>query len=124
MTSNRDNTVFEKTSFLHGVNSPFIKELYLTISEAGSDVNFQHINLLADFMTNNGVLTSINRHGLNKLDTDVLARASFEETLELFLKTSNQRLNLAIIYQEEKILNYKLLEQKITLLLNHLIKEL
>ena len=29
MTSNRDNTVFEKTSFLHGVNSPFIKELYL-----------------------------------------------------------------------------------------------
>ena len=47
-----------------------------------------------------------------------------KKELELFLKTSNKRLNLAIIYQEEKILNYKLLEQKITLLLNHLIKEL
>jgi len=29
MASNRDNTIFEKTSFLHGNNSPFIKELYL-----------------------------------------------------------------------------------------------
>ena len=29
MASNRDNTIFEKTSFLHGSNSPFIKELYL-----------------------------------------------------------------------------------------------
>jgi len=29
MTSNKDNIVFEQTSFLHGTNSPFIKELYL-----------------------------------------------------------------------------------------------
>jgi len=29
MTFNRDNLIFEKTSFLHGNNSPFIKELYL-----------------------------------------------------------------------------------------------
>ncbi len=29
MTSNKDNLTFEKTSFLHGNNSPFIKELYL-----------------------------------------------------------------------------------------------
>jgi len=29
MTSNRDNIIFEKTSFLQGGNSPFIKELYL-----------------------------------------------------------------------------------------------
>ena len=33
MTSNRDNTIFEKTSFLQGVNSPFIKELYLQYLE-------------------------------------------------------------------------------------------
>ena len=29
MSSNRDNTIFEKTSFLQGSNSSFIKELYL-----------------------------------------------------------------------------------------------
>ena len=29
MTSNKDNIIFEKTSFLQGSNSPFIKELYL-----------------------------------------------------------------------------------------------
>ena len=29
MTSNKDNIFFEKTSFLQGINSPFIKELYL-----------------------------------------------------------------------------------------------
>ena len=29
MASNKDNIIFEKTSFLQGGNSPFIKELYL-----------------------------------------------------------------------------------------------
>jgi len=29
MTSNKDNIIFEKTSFLQGYNSPFIKKLYL-----------------------------------------------------------------------------------------------
>ena len=29
MASNKDNIIFEKTSFLQGHNSPFIKELYL-----------------------------------------------------------------------------------------------
>ena len=29
MASNKDNLIFEKTSFLHGSNGPFIKELYI-----------------------------------------------------------------------------------------------
>ena len=33
MASNRDNKIFEKTSFLQGSNSPFIKELYLKYLE-------------------------------------------------------------------------------------------
>ena len=44
--------------------------------------------------------------------------------LELFLESNNQQLNLAIIYQEEEILDYKTLEQKINLLLSRLIKRL
>ena len=44
--------------------------------------------------------------------------------LELFLESNNQQLNLAIIYQEEEILDYKTLEEKINLLLSRLINEL
>ena len=33
MASNKDNIIFEQTSFLQGSNSPFIKELYLQYLE-------------------------------------------------------------------------------------------
>ena len=33
-------------------------------------------------MTHTGGITSIDRHGINRLDTDPLARASFEKTIE------------------------------------------
>ena len=44
-----------------------------------------------------------------------------KKELELFLERNNQQLNLAIIYQEEEIMDYKVLEQKINLLLTRLI---
>ena len=47
-----------------------------------------------------------------------------KKQLEYFLESTNQQLNLAIIYQEEEILDYKTLEEKINLLLSRLIKEL
>ena len=47
-----------------------------------------------------------------------------KKKLECFLESTNQQLNLAIIYQEEEILDYKTLEEKINLLLSRLIKEL
>ena len=39
-------------------------------------------------MTNNGSLTSIDRHGLNRLETDPLARASFEKTVDQLLNAA------------------------------------
>ena len=44
--------------------------------------------------------------------------------LESFLEKHNQQLNLAIIFQEEEILDYLTLEQKINLLLIRLMSEL
>ena len=41
--------------------------------------------MLADVMTNTGSITSIDRHGINRLDTDPLGRASFEKTIEQLL---------------------------------------
>ncbi|MDA0890622.1 MAG: ribonuclease P protein component [Bacteroidetes bacterium] len=64
------------------------------------------------------------------VDRNVLKRRIKEayrlqkKKLECFLESTNQQLNLAIIYQEEEILDYKTLEEKINLLLSRLIKEL
>ena len=44
--------------------------------------------------------------------------------LEKYLKSNNHHLNLAIIYQKQEILDYKLIEVKIKLLLSRLKEEL
>ena len=59
-----------------------IREVTAVFAANGSAVNHQHVSIFGDLMTNVGSLTSIDRHGLNKLDTDPLARASFEKTVE------------------------------------------
>jgi DNA-directed RNA polymerase II subunit RPB1 len=59
----------------------FIKELTTAIESAGAYCNVQHIELLADAITHPGELIAVSRHGANKLDTDPLSRASFEETV-------------------------------------------
>jgi ribonuclease P protein component len=44
--------------------------------------------------------------------------------LEKYLKSNNHQFNLAIIYQKHEILDYKLIEEKIKLLLSRLKEEL
>ena len=44
--------------------------------------------------------------------------------LEVVLDSKKKQLNLAIIYQYDKLLNYNVLEQKISLLLKRLINEI
>jgi len=51
-------------------------------------VNYHHIALLVDVMTHSGTLISIDRHGINRQDTDPLSRASFEKTMEQFLNAA------------------------------------
>jgi DNA-directed RNA polymerase II subunit RPB1 len=55
---------------------------------SGNPLNVTHLALLADVMTNTGNITSIDRHGINRLDTDPLSRASFEKTVEQLLMAS------------------------------------
>jgi len=59
-----------------------IREIIQVLQGNGSGTNYQHISIFGDLMTNLGTLTSIDRFGLNKLDTDPLARASFEKTVD------------------------------------------
>lgn len=53
-----------------------------------SNISFHHLSLLADLMTNTGILTSIDRHGLHKLNVDALAKASFEKPVEQLLNAA------------------------------------
>jgi DNA-directed RNA polymerase II subunit RPB1 len=51
-------------------------------------INYHHISLLCDRMTCNDKMVSIFRHGINNDDIGPIAKASFEETPEMFLKAA------------------------------------
>ena len=60
-----------------------MKELINTFASGGADnINHNHLSVLVDFMSANGEITSIDRHGLGKLDVDPLAKCSFEKTMD------------------------------------------
>ena len=44
-------------------------------------INYRHVALLVDAITNKGTMVSVNRHGINQGDNGPLAKCSFEETV-------------------------------------------
>jgi DNA-directed RNA polymerase II subunit RPB1 len=54
----------------------------------GTYINYHHLTLLCDRMTYNSSMTSIFRHGINNDDIGPIAKASFEETPEMFLRAA------------------------------------
>ncbi|KAL1747355.1 hypothetical protein HDZ31DRAFT_32193 [Schizophyllum fasciatum] len=65
-----------------------LKELKSCIEFDGSYVNYRHIALLCDLMTQRGTLMAITRHGINRSDTGALMRCSFEETVEILMEAA------------------------------------
>jgi DNA-directed RNA polymerase beta' subunit len=53
-----------------------------------SDVNQAHINVLVDTMTHLGFIISIDRHGVPKLESEVMAKAAFEMTMDHFVNAA------------------------------------
>lgn len=51
-------------------------------------INYHHLSLLCDRMTCNDKMVSIFRHGINNDNIGPIAKASFEETPEMFLKAA------------------------------------
>ena len=51
-------------------------------------INYQHISILVDMICVYGKYTSIDRYGINKLDTDPFVRASFEETTDQLINAA------------------------------------
>jgi len=62
--------------------------LYNELNEVLKDVgvNYRHMSLLVDTMTNRGALLSIDRHGINRSDIGPFAKCSFEETSDMLIK--------------------------------------
>ena len=65
-----------------------INEIRDIFEQSSSYVNFRHLSLLADIMTNKGYIMSVDRHGINKSNRGPLAKCSFEETPDIILKAA------------------------------------
>ena len=68
---------------IEALRTILLKELKTVFT--GKRLNYQHLSILMDIMTNTGTTTSIDRHGLNKIDRDPLAKASFEKPVDQLL---------------------------------------
>ncbi|GAX18796.1 DNA-directed RNA polymerase II subunit RPB1 [Fistulifera solaris] len=81
---------------IEGVRGALLSELRNVISFDGSYVNYRHLACLVDVMTMQGHLMAIDRHGINRVDSGPLLRASFEETVDMLMD--------AAVFAESEIL--------------------
>ncbi|RLI13731.1 DNA-directed RNA polymerase subunit A'', partial [Candidatus Bathyarchaeota archaeon] len=74
------NDIHEIASVLgiEAARKAIIREAKGVLDEQGLDVDIRHIMLVADIMTNTGVVRQIGRHGVAGEKASVLARAAFE----------------------------------------------
>jgi len=84
--ANEMNTIYRlygieaaRKSLICEINKVFAGDLKL---------NYHHVSILCDVMTNSGEIVSIDRHGFGKMDTDPLSKASFERTVEMLVNSA------------------------------------
>ncbi|KDQ17519.1 hypothetical protein BOTBODRAFT_29699 [Botryobasidium botryosum FD-172 SS1] len=82
--SNSCPEIFEVLG-IEAARAALLRELRGVIEFDGSYVNYRHLAILCDLMTNRGKLMAITRHGINRADTGALMRCSFEETVEILM---------------------------------------
>jgi len=70
---------------IEAARTALMEEITNVMSDA-SYINTRHIDILIDTMTNKGVLTPINRQGINRGDVGPLAKCSFEDTTDQLIK--------------------------------------
>ena len=63
-------------------------EMFEVLEHGSTYVNYHHLSMLADRMCCNHKMVSIFRHGINNDNIGPLAKASFEETPEMFLRAA------------------------------------
>ena len=84
--SNDINEIYELLG-IEAARQALFNEISGVLKDAdGLYVNYRHLALLVDTMTNRGYLLSINRHGINRVDIGPLAKSSFEESDYMLIK--------------------------------------
>ena len=73
---------------IEAARQTIFNELSEVIEFDGTYINYHHLSMLCDRMTCNDHMVSIFRHGINNDDIGPIAKASFEETPEMFLKAA------------------------------------
>jgi DNA-directed RNA polymerase II subunit RPB1 len=73
---------------IEAARQSIMNEISEVIEFDSTYINYHHISVLCDRMTCNDKLVSIFRHGINGDDIGPIAKASFEETPEMFLKAA------------------------------------
>lgn len=89
-TTTMSNDVMEcfLTFGIEGARSALFQELRGILSFDGGYVNYRHIACLSDCMTFGGYLMAVSRHGINRSEAGPMLRASFEETVEVFMNSA------------------------------------
>ena len=65
-----------------------INEISNTLNEQGMDINIRHLKLVADAMTNTGIVKGVTRMGIIADKASILARATFETPDKQFVNAS------------------------------------
>jgi len=87
----------QKIFGIEAARNLLINEALQVLEDQGLDVDIRHLLILADLMSQNGLISSIGRHGISGSKSSVFARAAFEVTV-------NQLLNAGIYGEEELLL--------------------
>ena len=73
---------------IEAARQAIFNELVDVIEFDGTYINYHHFSVLCDRMSANSKLVSIFRHGINNDNIGPIAKASFEETPEMFLRAA------------------------------------
>ena len=84
------NSIIEMYNVLgiEATRDSIYREIMEVLEFDGSYINSHHVSLLCDRMCVSSKLVSIYRHGINNDNIGPIAKASFEETTEMFLRAA------------------------------------
>jgi len=73
---------------IEAARQSIINEIRIVMETYGINVQYRHLCLLADVITHNGYLMAISRHGINRIETGPLSKATFEEMADMLIEAA------------------------------------